>query len=300
MFDFLTAPFTTALLLLYQLLGQNIILTIVMFTILVRLLTYPLTYQQLKSAKVMQEIQPKMKKLQEKYKGNREQLAQEQMKLYQEHGVNPLAGCLPLLIQFPILIGLYAAIYRALAASPLQILDLYHRILIPGLSPLVPMQNKFLWLNLAAPDPIFLLPVLVVATTWLQQKLMTPPATSGDPNDPSAAMSRNMQIMMPLMIGWFSLQFASGLSIYWVVGNIMSVAQYAAMGRVNWGNLFGKAKPAVIEEAPEEVKTSKKRKALPASTSAATDADDDMDDEPKVVKTKKPSGSTKKVKAKQN
>src|SRR5215813_4359944 len=151
MLDFLTNPFTTALLFLYQLLGQNIVLTIIVFTVLIRLLTYPLTYQQVKSTKAMQELQPKLKKLQEKYKNNREQLSQEQMNLYKEHGVNPLAGCLPLLIQMPVLLGLYQAITRALAATPLQLLDLQHRLLIPQLASLVPMQNKFAWLNLAAP-----------------------------------------------------------------------------------------------------------------------------------------------------
>ncbi|HVO43164.1 MAG TPA: YidC/Oxa1 family membrane protein insertase [Aggregatilineales bacterium] len=302
MFDILTGPFTTALLLLYRILGQNTVLTIVVFTILVRLLTYPLNAQQIKSAKAMQELQPKLKKLQEKYKGNREQLSQEQMKLYQEHGVNPLAGCLPLLIQFPILIGLYSAIMRALATSPLQLLDLYHRILIPGLSALVPMQNKFLWLNLAAPDQYFILPVLVVATTWLQQKLMTPP-TTGDSNDASAAMSRNMQIMMPLMIGWFSLQFASGLSIYWVIGNIVGIAQYAAMGRIDIKNLFGgwnpfaRGKQAVIEPVDDEPKSKKKALAtpiadLPEEAVAALPA--------ATPSRKKSSRSAKKARAKQS
>jgi YidC/Oxa1 family membrane protein insertase len=79
--DFLTNPFTTALLFLYQILGQNIVLSIVVFTVLIRVLTYPLTYQQIKSSKAMQELQPKLKKLQEKHKGDREKLAQEQMRL---------------------------------------------------------------------------------------------------------------------------------------------------------------------------------------------------------------------------
>src|SRR4051794_11697931 len=215
--DFLTNPFTTALLFLYQFLGQNMVLTIVVFTVLVRLLTYPLTYQQLRSSRSMQELQPKLKKLQEKHKGDREKLAQEQMKLYKEHGVNPMAGCLPLVIQMPVLLGLYGAISRALAATPLQFVDLHHRILIPALSHLVPLQNQFLWLNLAQPDQTFILPVLVVATTWLQSKLITPPPSpDADPKDPSVAMSRNMTLMMPLMIGIFSLSFASGLSIYWI------------------------------------------------------------------------------------
>jgi YidC/Oxa1 family membrane protein insertase len=261
--DFLTNPFTTALLFLYQFLGQNIVLTIVVFTVLIRLATYPLTYQQIKSSKAMQELQPKLKKLQEKHKGDREKMAQAQMELYREHGVNPLAGCLPLVIQLPILLGLYGAISRSLAATPLQLLDLHHRILIPGLSHLVPLQNQFLWLNLAAPDPYLVLPILVVATTWLQQKLMTPtPTGSADPKDPSAAMARNMTVMMPLMIGIFSLQFASGLSIYWVVSNLAGILQYAMLGKIDFRTLLpgrSGAPTLVVEEVDDTPKT----KALP-------------------------------------
>lgn len=268
--DFLTNPFITALLFMYQYLGQNIVLTIVVFTVLVRLITYPLTAAQLKSSKAMQELQPKLKKLQEKHKGDREAMGREQMKLYQEHGVNPMAGCLPLVIQFPVLIGLYGAISHSMASTPLQFLDLQHRMLLPGLSALVPLQNQFLWLNLGQPDPTFILPILVVATTWLQSKLMTPPS-SGDPKDPSSAMSRQMTLMMPLMIGLFSLQFASGLSIYWVVGNIVTIGQYAAMGRIDWGSLIGRPSKAVAvvntsyEDGPSDKGSAK---SLPAGTAA--------------------------------
>src|SRR5215475_4158692 len=156
--DFLTHPVTTALLFLYQFLGQNIVLTIIVFTVLTRVITFPLTQQQIKSSKGMQEIQPLMKKMQEKYKNDREKLAAEQMRLYREHGVNPLMGCLPLVIQMPILLGLYGAISRALAATPLQLLDLNHRILANDtlhLSRLVPLQNQFLWLNLGQPYKLF-------------------------------------------------------------------------------------------------------------------------------------------------
>ncbi len=302
--DFLTNPFTTALLFLYQFLGQNIVLSIVVFTLITRLATYPLTYQQIKSSKAMQELQPKLKKLQEKYKGDREKLAQEQMKLYKDHGVNPLAGCLPLLIQFPILIGLYGAIGRSLAATPLQLLDLNHRLLVPSLAHLIPMQNTFLWLNLGQPDQTFILPVLVVATTWLQQKLITPPTASGDPNDPSQAMSRNMMIMMPLMIGIFSLSFASGLSIYWVVSNLAGIAQYAFMGKVDWRSALGLKPATAPADSSVELESVKKKKGAiaaieePDATTAASD------EKEAVVRPKKkksgtaPSGKAKTSKAK--
>ena len=231
--DFLTNPFTTALLFLYQLLNQNIFLTIVGFTVVIRLLLLPLTYQQLKSTKAMQAVQPKMKEIQEKYKGDREKLARAQMELYQQNGVNPLAGCLPLAVQFPILIGLYGAISRALSASPLQLLDLSHRILIPGLSNLVPLQNHFFIWDLAAPDHSYILVVLVVASTWLSQKLLTPPQMNSNGKDAGAAMSRNMLLMMPLMMGVFTLNVASGVAIYWIFGGLAVILQYVALGRID-------------------------------------------------------------------
>jgi YidC/Oxa1 family membrane protein insertase len=267
------------------------VLTIIVFTVLTRLITFPLTQQQIKSSKGMQEIQPLMKKLQEKYKNDREKLASEQMRLYREHGVNPLMGCLPLLIQMPILLGLYGAISRALGSTPLQLLDLNHRLLgndVLHLSRLVPMQNQFLWLNLAQPDHLFILPVLVVVTTWLQSKLMTPAPTSNDPKDPSAAMARNMTVMMPLMIGLFSLQFASGLSMYWIVSNVSMIAQYALMGKVDIRNLIGGGAPRPSPVVVEEVEEAPKKKALPSNTRETA---------AKMAGAKKKTGSTAKAKA---
>jgi YidC/Oxa1 family membrane protein insertase len=267
--DFLTNPFTTALLFLYQLLGQNIVLTIVVFTLLIRFLLFPLTYQQIKSSRKMQDLQPQLKALQVELKGNREKLGQAQMELYKKNGVNPLAGCLPLVVQMPILLGLYGAITRSLSSTPLQVLDLSHRILVPGLSHLLPMQNTFLIWNLGAPDSSYILPILVVITTWVQQKLLTPPP-SGDPKDPSAAMSKQMLLIMPLMIGFFSLNFASGLSIYWTVGNLAVIAQYAALGRVKWRNLLPEfLLPKTAATVPATTSTAKAIKAT--NTAAALD-----------------------------
>jgi YidC/Oxa1 family membrane protein insertase len=242
MLDIIVNPFITILLFLYDILGGQVVLAIVVFTILVRVATYPLTMKQQRSAKAMQELQPELKKLQEKYKGDREKVTQAQMQLYREYGVNPLAGCLPLLIQFPILIGLYRAIVATLAATPLQLLDLSGRVWVPELSNLVPLDNKFLWLNLAVPDPLYILPVLVVVTTWLQQKLIMPstPTSSGDKPDQAAAMTRQMTTIMPLMFGVFALSFASGLSIYFIASNLIGIAQYAMMGKVDVKRLVGR------------------------------------------------------------
>lgn len=236
MWDIILNPFITLLTLLYSLLGQNIVLAIIVFTVLVRLAVYPLTAQQQRSAKAMQEVQPKLKKIQEKYKNDREKLAQEQMALYREHNINPMGGCLPLLVQFPILIGLYQAIIFVLAASPFQLMDLSGRFLIPGLDHLIPLQNMFLGMNLAKPpteNPVWALalPVLVLVTTWLQSKLTMPVAVSSDEPNQAQAMTQSMTTIMPLMFGFFSLSFSVGLSIYFVVSNVIGIIQYKLVSR---------------------------------------------------------------------
>jgi YidC/Oxa1 family membrane protein insertase len=272
--DFLTNPFATALLFLYQLLGGNIILTIIIFTVIIRFLVFPLTWQQLKSSREMQKIQPEMKEMREKYKNDREKMAQAQMDLYRKHGINPFAGCLPLIVQLPILLGLYGAITIALATSPLQVLDVSHRLLVPSLASLIPLQNRFLIWNLGQPDTTFILPIIVVATTWLQQKLIMPVNANADPKDPSVQMSRQMTIMMPLMIGFFSIQFASGLSIYWIVGNIIGIVQYALLGKVDVRAAFGLKKPepalATANSAPVPRPTSE---TMRRSSGKATEID---------------------------
>ena len=238
MLDIIINPFVTILLFLYRILGGNVVLAIVVFTILVRLATFPLTLKQQRSSKAMQELQPELKKLQEKYKNDKERLAQAQMELYREFGFNPLAGCLPLVIQLPIMLGLYRAIITTLAATPLELLNLSGRLWVADLSNQVPLQNKFLWLNLAVPDPLYLLPVLVVVTTWLQQKLLmpaTPASNSGDnkSTDQASQVSRQMMTIMPLMFGFFSLSFASGLSVYFIASNLIGIGQYALTGKIN-------------------------------------------------------------------
>ncbi len=257
MLDIIINPFITILLFLYQILGGNVVLAIVVFTILIRMATYPLTIKQQRSTKAMQELQPELKKLQEKYKNDRERLAQEQWELYRKHGVNPLAGCLPLLIQLPIMLALYHAIVATLAATPTQLLDLANRLWVPALSSQVPLSNKFLWLNLAVPDPLYILPVLVVVTTWLQQKLLMPATPSGGTGDrqadQTARISRQMMLIMPLMFGFFSLSFASGLSIYFIASNLIGIGQYGLTGRlnINVGRLIGlKPKEAAPANGP--------------------------------------------------
>lgn len=273
--DLLLNPFVTLLTLLYALLG-SMVLAIVVFTILVRLLTYPLTAQQMKSSQAMAKLQPEIKKLQEKYKGDREKVSAEQMKLYKEYGVSPFGGCLPLLIQFPVFIALYQAILHTLAANPVQLLDLSGRLLIPGLASFVPLNNTFLGLNLALPPSIsagglaavvgVVLIGLTVVTTWLQFKITTPPAprnTDGKP-DTASSMTQSMGTIMPLMYGFFALSFSIGISIYFIVSNLVGILQAILMGRADFSNVVpaflrsgggGGSKSGIVETRAGDIVT---------------------------------------------
>jgi YidC/Oxa1 family membrane protein insertase len=250
---------TNVLIWIYDFIFHNFGIAIILFTIVIRLITFPLTASQLKSQKKMQALNSskKWQDIQKKYKDDKEKLAQEQMAIYKEMGINPLASCLPLLIQFPIMIGLYQAISLAMAQAPIQLLNLSRTLysFIPA-ALLIPVKSQFLWLNLGLPEqasalwyfpsaiPIIggiglpIMTLLVVATTYLQSKLMTPASTS--PGDQGAQMSKSMNLMMPVMMGFITWTLSSGLALYFIVSNLLGIAQYAMMGNVNWSNLLPK------------------------------------------------------------
>ncbi|MCY3977131.1 MAG: YidC/Oxa1 family membrane protein insertase, partial [Chloroflexi bacterium] len=198
-----------------------------------------------------------------------------QMKLYRENKVNPVGGCFPMLIQFPILIGLYQAIFFALAATPFQLVDLSERLLIPGLDSLIPLQRMWtpipqlasilpeLDLTLAPtenPHYSLILPLLVLITTWAQQKLtmMTTKQKSDKDDDDEdekprggqAQMMQSMTTIMPIMFGFFSMTFSVGLSVYFVTSNLIGIVQYSPQGRNVLDKLFRSKK---TDEAPVEI-----------------------------------------------
>ena len=250
-------PMTNLLLFIYDLLGHgpnSFGLAIILFTIVIRLITWPLNASQVKGAQAMQELQndKEWQDIQKKYAKDREKLSQEQMRIYQARGINPFASCLPTLIQFPIIIGLYQSISRAMASSPLSLLQLA-RTVYPYLDVqnIIPLNSHFLWMDLGRPESIaifgFALPtlaVIVALTTYVQSKLTLPASTN--PNDQSAAMGGMMSIYMPLMLGWFALNFASGISVYFITSNLLGIIQYAATGRANWRNLL----PGASKKSP--------------------------------------------------
>lgn len=250
-------PFTNALLFLYTLVGNNFTIAIAVFTVLIRLITVPLTLASQKNQQRMAEMQPKIKEIQTKYKDQPEKMNAEMMAL----GVGPtqmLGGCLPMLIQMPVMIGLYQAINHVMAVTPLSLLDLYHSIypFFPNVDKLVPVQSHFLWLNLALPDPFYVLPALVFATTWLSQKLISPPAQPGA-DQQTAAMTQQMGITMSIMFGFMSLQFASGLSIYFIVSNLVSMVQYPLSNPQQRKRLWARLRGEALPEPPPPPKSGK-------------------------------------------
>jgi len=176
--------------------------SILVVTFFVRLALLPFTLKQQKNFKVMQKYQPQIAKIREKYKSDPQKMQLETMKFFKENNINPMAGCLPLLIQFPILI----AIYQAIVYNP----HIY--------------RSSFLYLELGKPDPYLILPIFAGVTTYLQSLV------SGAADNPQG---RTFLFVMPITIFLLAIQFPSALSLYWVYGNIITIFQYALFLRTD-------------------------------------------------------------------
>ena len=226
--NFVVLPMLNFLLWLYGLVGDFIV-AIVIFTVLTRLIILPVTIQQQKNSQKMSALQPQIKEIQDKYKSDPQKMQEEMSRIGWSPGML-LGGCLPMVVQLVILWGLWQAITRVLATSPIDLLNLAGSIysFLPDLLRLLPVNHIFLWLDLGQRDPTYILPLLVAASTYFSQKAYTPPST-GNPQDSTAMMNRQMQVIMPVMLGFFALNFPSALSIYWVFGNLLQVGQYYAL-----------------------------------------------------------------------
>lgn len=178
-------------------------LAIILFTIVVKIVLYPLTHKQMVAMRKMQELQPKIKEIQKKYKNDPQKSQQAMMELYQKHGANPFSGCWPLLIQMPILIALFTSLRTFF--DPMKHPEYVNLV-----------HAKFLWIkNLGEADP-FILPIIVAVSTFLQQKVTT---TSQDQTQ------KTMLYVMPLFLGWVSRSFPAGLALYWVIFSIVGAIQ---------------------------------------------------------------------------
>ncbi|MGQ9553121.1 MAG: YidC/Oxa1 family membrane protein insertase [Anaerolineae bacterium] len=204
---------------------------IIALTLVIKLVTLPLAIRQVQSSKRMQEVQPQLQALQKKYAGNKERLAQEQMKLYKEAGVNPLGGCLPSLVQLPIWIGLYQALNQlahngTLVGGFFWLKDLSFPNPQVGTSWLWPANAANPnWQGWFATIGYLVLPILTIVTQVVTQKMMTP--TSGDQ---SQGAMNSVMMFMPFMFGFFALTFPSGLALYWVTSNLFTMIQQWLLG----------------------------------------------------------------------
>jgi YidC/Oxa1 family membrane protein insertase len=259
--EFIIRPMLNILMVLYVISFQQMGIAIILFTILVRVVTLPLSLRQISQMQRMTTLQPKLKEIQTRYARDRSRISQETMRMYREAGVSPI-GCLgPLIIQMPILFGLFRVLVQTVFSKPDDLVGLSEKLYswIPWFSihAAAPLNASFLWLDLAEPDPTnIVIPVLVFVSSWVQQKMTMTPAL-----DPRQQSNQTMMLwMMPLLIAFFSFTFPSGLSVYWIASNVIGVAiQYFKTG---WGPLFPlfpKAAPAPAEAqpapeaAPEEI-----------------------------------------------
>ncbi len=253
-------PMLNALLLLYALLAENMAAAIVALTVVVRVLFFPLTLRQFRSTARMQALQPEIEKLRTRYRDEPQEINRRMWRLYREAGVNPL-GCLgPMLIQFPIWIGLYYAIIKGLGNLPGAFVYLSQRLYDwnPVGADVLPLDTGFLWFDLAVPSntggPLdAVLPLLVGVSTWAQQKMLSPPAASAQQRQ----QQQIMLFMFPIMLGFFAFTFPSGLALYWFVSNGITVGMQGFT--TGFGNLrIGRRTPtpapaaAVIESRTED------------------------------------------------
>ena len=276
---------------------------IILFTVAVRLILSPLQITQLRNAKAMQKIQPMVQELRKRHGSDKQALSEATMALYKEHNVNPAMGCLPLLLQFPILIGLFYAL-RSLGSSPSgypKAIDwaksacngttvhnmnqwLHACYAIKGAPDNVTryfdlFHANFLWLSngLGGSDPLYILPILAGATQWVQSRMMLTRTT-----DPQQNMMNSMTNFMPLIVVFFAIRYPSGLALYWVTSTLIGILiQYriTGWGLLSQGGLLTMANPMRMfapqqpSRPPARTKQRPQKPALakPENTETSTD-----------------------------
>jgi YidC/Oxa1 family membrane protein insertase len=232
--------------------------SIIIFTLLIRFLTVPLTMKSLKSNRNMQAVQPLIKEIQRKYKDDKQKQQEETMKLYSQYGINPAAGCFPLLVQLPIFFGLFAALQYTLNPNSQELQTILWN---PAWEPFAYFgQSSFLWLpSIAAADPYFIFPVLSGLFQFIQNRMAMPRRDPNAPQDAQQRMMNGMMQFMPIYIIFISLGFPAGNTIYWSFSSIFgAVQQYFITGFGSLPYLPGlgwlpkkEIAPPVLVELPE-------------------------------------------------
>ena len=242
---------------------HNYGIAIILMTVLIRVILYPLMQKQMVSMREMQKIQPLMKAVQDKYKNDKERLNKELMALYKEHKVNPMSGCLPLLIQMPILILLFQVLRK------FEYLDSADKIAggflwIPRQVQIIVEGVPKIVAGLAAPDQLIqlpgsgifgiqylgIMPFLVGGSMYIQQKMTSTDGTTGKDGGSAQQTQKMMTIMMPLMIGFMSFSLPSGLTLYWFTSTLLGIGQQYLINK----------KMSTIAEIPKEIVSGKKEK----------------------------------------
>ena len=253
--EFITKPLGEILSFIYSF-TNSYGLSIVLFTIFIRILLLPFAIKQQKSMADMQKIQPLINKIKEKYKNDKEKFNQEMMKIYKEHNVNPAGGCLPLIIQLPIIFGLYRVIYQPLTyilkldseqiKKMAEDLGLHVREEISIAEKMGNVNLEFLGLNLAStpniqkPSLIWIIPILAVLTTYFSSKLTTAMTKNEgnkegkektDQQDNAAQMQGSMMKIFPIMTGFICFSLPAGVGLYWVVSNLLQMIQQVFLNK---------------------------------------------------------------------
>lgn len=296
--DIINIPLGWILAGIYWLVG-NYGFTLILFTLVMKMILLPLNFKQQKSMVQTTLLQPKLKALEKQYGDNKEKYSEEMMKLYKKHGVNPMAGCLPLLLQFPILIGLYNVIryplfyMRHIPNETIAQLSAQYGVTSPPVNAQIELAHKmflngepmginfnFFGLDLSQTPQfgfnlpnlgiswLWLIPIIAAVTTFLSSKLMNIgiPKETSDPNKPKRPpkpgekdpnqTANTMTMFMPFMTLWFTFIMPTGISLYWIAGNVIQVAQQYIINR----HYVPKIKERMSRENEELESNRKKRK----------------------------------------
>ncbi len=279
--DIFINPLINALVLLNIVVAGNFGLSIILFTILLRLVTIPFTIRQLESTRAMQSAQPEMQAIQKKYKDPKRR-QEEMVKLYREHNINPLGCFMPMLIQMAVFIALYRALAHLVGGSPESLVGLSERLYPFGvLQEQIPLNQSFLWMDMGEADTTFILPLIVGVSTYVQQRMTITPNASPQQQQQQQMMSW----LLPMMLIFFTLNLPAGVGVYWVVSNVFSLfASYYVYGRrlLTWRQLLPTPPPP---QAPAAADKDKGRQADIEAEATEVESDD-APDEPAQTETR--------------
>jgi len=212
-FSIFATPLGYLLAFIFDVVG-NYGITIIIFTFIVRMVLFPLYARQIKGQLKMQEVLPRMQEIQKKYANDKEQMNRRIMELYREEHYNPMSGCLPVLIQMPVLMGLFA-----LLRNPMGYLSEGHEYMVMA------VHEAFLWVPDLSQADLWILPIATGIAQFISMSIMQQPQGGNAQAQQMQGMTKMMRYFFPVMIVWMGRSFPAGLALYWFVGNILNIGQ---------------------------------------------------------------------------